>query len=66
MRFLVFSSFLQKLAFQRFKNQLKNYLFIPVFDFLAFQLEKPADRPLDEKRENMIAVGITVDEGSPM
>jgi hypothetical protein len=44
MRFLVFSSFLQKLAFQRFKKQLKNYLFIPVFDFLAFQLEKPAEK----------------------
>jgi hypothetical protein len=40
MRFSVFSSFLQKLAFQRTINQLKNLSFIPAFSFSDFQLKK--------------------------
>jgi hypothetical protein len=39
----VFISFLQKLSFQRFKSQLKNLLFVPVFNFSAFQLKKLAE-----------------------
>jgi hypothetical protein len=40
MCFLVFSSFLHKLVFQRFKNQLKSLPFISVFDFSTFLLKK--------------------------
>jgi hypothetical protein len=44
MNFLAFSSFLQKLAFQRFKSQLKSLLFVLAFGFLAFRLEKPTEK----------------------
>jgi hypothetical protein len=44
MKFSAFSSFLQKLAFQRSKSQLKNLLFVPAFDFSAFRLEKLAKK----------------------
>jgi hypothetical protein len=44
MSFSAFSSFLQKLAFQRFKSQLKSLLFVPAFGFSAFWLEKPAEK----------------------
>jgi hypothetical protein len=43
MSFLAFSSFLQKLSFERFKSQLKNLPFVPAFGFLAFRLEKLAE-----------------------
>jgi hypothetical protein len=42
MSFLVFSSFLLKLAFQRSKSPLKKRC---LFLLLAFQLEKPAEKP---------------------
>jgi hypothetical protein len=35
MSFSVFSSFFQKLAFQRFKSQLKSLPFVPAFGFSA-------------------------------
>jgi hypothetical protein len=44
MRFSAFSSFLQKLAFQRFKSQLKNLSLIPVFVFSIFQLKKSTEK----------------------
>jgi hypothetical protein len=44
MSFSVFSSFLQKLAFQRFKNQLKNLSFVLVFNFSAFRLKKSTEK----------------------
>jgi hypothetical protein len=44
MSFLAFSSFLQKLVFQRSKSQLKNLPFVPDFGFSAFQLEKPTEK----------------------
>jgi hypothetical protein len=44
MSFSAFSSFLHKLAFQRSKSQLKNLLFVPDFDFSAFQLKKTAEK----------------------
>jgi hypothetical protein len=44
MSFSLFSSFLQKLAFQHSKSQLKSLLFVPAFGFLAFRLEKPAEK----------------------
>jgi hypothetical protein len=44
MSFSIFSSFLQKLAFQRFKSQLKSLPFVPDFGFTAFQLKKPAEK----------------------
>jgi hypothetical protein len=44
MSFLAFSSFLQKLAFQRSKSQLKSLSFVSAFDFSAFRLEKPAEK----------------------
>jgi hypothetical protein len=44
MSFSTFSSFLQKLAFQRSKSQLKSLLFISAFGFSAFQLEKLAEK----------------------
>jgi hypothetical protein len=46
MNFSAFSSFLQKLAFQRSKSQLKSLSLVPAFGFLAFRLKKP-----DEKQE---------------
>jgi hypothetical protein len=39
MSFSDFSSFLQKLAFQCSKNQLKNLPFVSAFGFSAFQLK---------------------------
>jgi hypothetical protein len=44
MSFPAFSSFLHKLAFQRFKSQLKSLSFISAFGFSAFRLEKPAEK----------------------
>jgi hypothetical protein len=44
MSFLAFSAFLQKLAFQRSKSQLKNLPFVPAIGFSAFQVEKPAEK----------------------
>jgi hypothetical protein len=44
MSFSAFSSFLQKLAFQRSKSQLKILSFVSVFSFSAFQLKKPAEK----------------------
>jgi hypothetical protein len=44
MSFSVFSLFLQKLAFQRSKSQLKNLPFIPDFGFSDFPLKKPAEK----------------------
>jgi hypothetical protein len=44
MSFSTFSSFLQKLVFQRFKSQLKSLPFVPDFSFTAFQLKKPAEK----------------------
>jgi hypothetical protein len=44
MNFSVFSSFLQKLTFQRSKSQLKNLPFVSVFVFSAFQLKKIAEK----------------------
>jgi hypothetical protein len=43
MSFSAFSSFLQKLVFQRFKSQLKILSFIFIFCFSNFQLKKSAD-----------------------
>jgi hypothetical protein len=42
--FSTFASFLQKLAFQRFKSQLKSLSFVPVFGFSVFRLEKPVEK----------------------
>jgi hypothetical protein len=44
MNFSVFSLFLQKLAFQRFKSQLKSLSFVSAFGFSAFLLEKSAEK----------------------
>jgi hypothetical protein len=44
MSFLAFSPFLQKLAFQRSKSQLKSLPFVSAFSFSAFRLEKPAEK----------------------
>jgi hypothetical protein len=44
MSFSAFSSFLQKLAFQHSKSQLKNLPFVSVFSFSASQLKKPAEK----------------------
>jgi hypothetical protein len=44
MSFSAFSSFLQKLAFQRSKSQLKSLPFVPAFDFSAFRLERPVEK----------------------
>jgi hypothetical protein len=44
MRFSIFSSFLQKFAFQRSKSQLKYLSFISAFTFLTFQLKKPTEK----------------------
>jgi hypothetical protein len=44
MSFSAFSSFLQKLAFQRSKSQLKSLPFVPAFDFLAFWLKKSTEK----------------------
>jgi hypothetical protein len=44
MSFSTFSSFVQKLTFQRFKSQLKSLPFIPIFGFSAFRLKKPAEK----------------------
>jgi hypothetical protein len=44
MSFSTFSSFLQKLAFQRSKSQLKSLPFVSAFDFSAFRLEKLAEK----------------------
>jgi hypothetical protein len=44
MSFSAFSLFLQKLAFQRSKSQLKNLPFVSAFDFSTFQLKKPAEK----------------------
>jgi hypothetical protein len=44
MRFSAFSSFLQKVAFQRSKSQLKSLSFVFAFGFSAFRLEKPAEK----------------------
>jgi hypothetical protein len=44
MSFSVFSPFLQKLAFQRYKSQLKNLLFVSTFDFLVFRPKKPTEK----------------------
>jgi hypothetical protein len=45
-RFLAFSSFSQKFAFQYSENQLKSLSFIPIFFvFSAFQLEKSVEKP---------------------
>jgi hypothetical protein len=43
-KLLFFSSFLQELAFHRFKNQLKSLLFVSAFAFLAFRQKKPAEK----------------------
>jgi hypothetical protein len=44
MSFSTFSSFLQKLIFQRFKSQLKNLSFAFIFSFSAFRLKKSAEK----------------------
>jgi hypothetical protein len=44
MSFLAFSSFIQKLAFQRSKSELKSLPFVPAFGFSAFRLEKPTEK----------------------
>jgi hypothetical protein len=44
MSFSAFSLFLQKLAFQHSKSQLKSLLFIPAFGFSIFWLEKLAEK----------------------
>jgi hypothetical protein len=44
MSFSTFSSFLQKLAFQRCKSQLKSKLFDPAFALSAFQLKMRAEK----------------------
>jgi hypothetical protein len=44
MSFSAFSSFLQKLTFQRYKSQLKNLSFVPTSGFSAFRLKKPAEK----------------------
>jgi hypothetical protein len=44
MSFSSFSLFLQKLAFQRSKRQLKSLSFVPAFGFSAFRLKKPAKK----------------------
>jgi hypothetical protein len=55
MSFLAFSSFLQKLAFQRFKSQLKSLLFVPAFGFSAFWLEKPAEKQEQTRLKRVLA-----------
>jgi hypothetical protein len=44
MSFSLFSSFIQKLAFQRSKSQLKSLPFVSAFGFSAFWLEKPVEK----------------------
>jgi hypothetical protein len=44
MSFSIFSSFLQKLTFQRFKSQLKSLSFVLAFGFSAFRLKKSAEK----------------------
>jgi hypothetical protein len=44
MSFSAFSSFLQKLAFQRFKSKMKSLPFVSTFGFSAFRLENPAEK----------------------
>jgi hypothetical protein len=44
MSFLDFSSFLQKLTFQRSKRQLKSLPFVSAFAFSAFRLKKTAEK----------------------
>jgi hypothetical protein len=44
MSFSAFNSFLQKLAFQRFKSELKNLLFVSAFAFSAFRLKNSAEK----------------------
>jgi hypothetical protein len=44
MSFSLFSSFIQKLAFQRSKSQLKSLSFVSAFGFSAFWLEKPVEK----------------------
>jgi hypothetical protein len=44
MSFSAFISFLQKLAFQHSKSQLKSLSFVSIFGFSVFQLEKLAEK----------------------
>jgi hypothetical protein len=44
MSFSAFSLFLQKLAFQYSKSQLKSFSFVSAFGFSAFRLKKPAEK----------------------
>jgi hypothetical protein len=54
MNFSVFSLFLQKLAFQRFKSQLKSLSFVSAFGFSAFLLEKSAEKQKQTGHKRLI------------
>jgi hypothetical protein len=55
MCFLSFISFIQKLAFQRSKNQLKNLSFVTTFDFSTFRVEKLAEKQ-EQKRPKSVCL----------